>query len=76
MKRLITTIVTLIILLSIITPAYAADTSSVVSLSQDCSSVTRTEQTVWYFRTINGYLEKRLWSLTYGKWLTDWIVVG
>ena len=32
------------------------------------------EQTQWYFRVNSeGMLEKRLWSLTYGVWLTDWM---
>lgn len=35
-----------------------------------------TEQTEWYYRIYNGNIEKRLWSITYGKWLTDWIYVG
>ena len=33
------------------------------------------EETVWYNRIYNGMLQKRLWSLTYQKWLTDWIDV-
>lgn len=33
----------------------------------------RAEQTVWYYRTYEGKLQKRLWSITYGKWLTDWM---
>ena len=34
---------------------------------------TQAEETQWYFRTHNGVLQKRLWSFTQGKWLTDWI---
>lgn len=34
------------------------------------------EQTEWYYRVVDGRLEKRLWSRTYGRWLTDWIRVG
>ena len=34
------------------------------------------EQTEWVYRIYNGNYEKRLWSHTYGKWLTDWIVLG
>lgn len=30
------------------------------------------EKTVWYYRTVNGRLQRRLWSLTAGEWLTDW----
>lgn len=33
----------------------------------------RAEQTEWIFRYNNGKLQRRLWSITYGKWLTDWI---
>lgn len=35
----------------------------------------RVEQTVWYERIYNGKLQKRLWSITNGCWLTDWIDV-
>ncbi len=45
-----------------------------VQLSQDDSvSPTRAEETKWYYRTVNGVLQKRLWSVTYGRWLTDWM---
>ena len=30
------------------------------------------EETVWYTRIYNGMLQRRLWSVTYGKWLTEW----
>ena len=33
----------------------------------------RAEQTEWAYRYKNGKLQRRLWSITYGKWLTDWI---
>lgn len=33
------------------------------------------EETKWYYRIVNGKLQKRLWSLTYKKWLTNWIWV-
>lgn len=36
----------------------------------------RPEETVWYYRIYNGRYQMRLWSLTYGKWLTDWIDIG
>ncbi|MBE6034831.1 MAG: hypothetical protein E7222_09065 [Clostridiales bacterium] len=35
-------------------------------------SVYRSEQKVWKYRTVNGKVQKRLWSKTYNKWLTDW----
>lgn len=35
------------------------------------------EVTEWVFRyNENGVLQKRLWSRTYAKWLTDWINVN
>lgn len=33
-----------------------------------CAEVVR-----WYFRTNNGVEEMRLWSVTQGRWLTDWV---
>lgn len=37
--------------------------------------VTRAEEVTWYYRNYNGHVQKRLWSNTYGYWLTDWINV-
>lgn len=34
---------------------------------------TRTEEFEWYYRMYNGVQQKRLWSVTYGRWVTDWI---
>ena len=34
---------------------------------------TREEMFKWYYRLYNGVKQKRLWSLTYGYWVTDWI---
>ena len=31
------------------------------------------EETEWAYRVHDGVLQKRLWSNTYAKWLTDWI---
>lgn len=33
----------------------------------------RYEETRWYYRIYNGVAEKRLWSITYSKCLTDWM---
>lgn len=41
--------------------------------TSDGTSVTRAEEVKWYFRIYNGHGQKRLWSVTYGYWLTDWI---
>jgi len=37
------------------------------------ANVTRAEQTQWYHRYYQGRPEKRLWSITRGIWLTNWI---
>ena len=34
------------------------------------------EETRWVTRIHNGNYEMRLWSITYNKWLTDWIIIG
>lgn len=33
----------------------------------------RVEETCWYYKTVDGKVYMRLWSITYGKWLTDWM---
>lgn len=43
-----------------------------VSYSEDVEP-TRQEQFKWYYRMHEGHQQKRLWSLTYGYWVTDWI---
>lgn len=37
----------------------------------------RAEETEWYSRiTDEGWIQIRLWSITYGYWKTDWITIG
>lgn len=31
------------------------------------------EEVEWCYRKYDGKWQKRLWSITYGRWLTDWI---
>ena len=54
----------------------APDGSDIEIVAVQSGDSTRAEETLWYFRVVNGILQMRLWSLTYGKWLTDWIDVG
>jgi hypothetical protein len=35
-----------------------------------------TEMTRAYWRTFNGRLQFRIWSMTNGRWLTDWTDAG
>ena len=36
------------------------------------SIIQRIEETEWKYRVVDGKLQKRLWSITQNKWLTDW----
>ena len=40
------------------------------------SNEVKINQTKWYYRTYNGREQKRLWSITEGKWLTDWMDIN
>lgn len=48
---------------------YASETVSYVG---DGGAVIQAEETQWKYRVVDGKLQKRLWSITYAKWLTDW----
>ena len=32
----------------------------------------RAEEVMWCYREVNGRTQRRLWSITYGCWLTEW----
>lgn len=50
--------------------------ASVPSLSiQEINLSERVNEVVWKYRTYNGKRQKRLWSVTYQKWLSDWVDV-
>ena len=39
-------------------------------------AVVQSKECIWFYRTASdGTREKRLWSLTEGRWLTAWIPV-
>lgn len=73
MKKILLWLVTLSLVFSICSlPVIAAEPTT----GETQSTVDpRTNEVVWYTRTYNGKLQKRLWSNTYGVWLTDWIDV-
>lgn len=57
-------------------------TTSAFAVSSDCVSTNAlppaadepmVEEVVWVGKTVDGVEYMRLWSRTYGKWLTDWI---
>lgn len=43
---------------------------------RDTKVVPYVNVTKWFYRYDNGHIDKRLWSYTYFKWMTDWIRVG
>lgn len=58
-----------------VTPAASAAESrpTATVTSSDKQFTPRTEETIWVTREYNGKKQMRLWSLTRGIWLTDWI---
>ncbi len=51
----------------------SGDEGNVILEEQDPD---RMEEFMWFYRIRDGILQKRLWSLTYEYWVTDWIDVG
>ena len=73
-KKTILFICTALFATSILTTsAFAFNVPEVTPPDQE--SVLRAEITEWVYRNNNGITQKRLWSRTYQKWLTDWINV-
>ncbi|MDE7218164.1 MAG: hypothetical protein K2O45_00845 [Oscillospiraceae bacterium] len=76
-RRVISTVAAFICVVSVFAtnavPAYAyCATAYTATYAEDDQPVARYEQTEWRLRVNNGRLEKRLWSLTYGYWKTEW----
>lgn len=81
MKRIFSFLLALTILFSLSSVALAEcleapDGSDVEIIAVKPGEPMRSEETAWYFRVYNGMVQKRLWSLTYRRWLTDWIDIG
>lgn len=79
MKKLISLILALVLCFSLSATAFAAavDTPEAPVLNEAEEEPTREEETIWVTRvTDDGLIQARLWSITYGKWLTDWITIG
>lgn len=75
MKRMIILFLTLVVCITVAAPVLAADVQPSVDTYGIEEIQPRIEETRWYFRTVDGVKQMRLWSITYGKWLTDWITV-
>ena len=50
---------------------FAQDTKEAPS-TESTNIQTRVEETGWFYKVENGVLYKRLWSYTWGVWLTNW----
>ena len=53
----------------------ASDGAAYVPETEVSEVQPRTEETCWYTKTVDGVMYVRLWSITYGKWLTDWMPI-
>ena len=68
-------------LLTCMTLLFTANTAPVISavspipIQKEEGISTYAVKTKWYYRTYNGIYQKRLWSSTQNKWLTDWMNV-
>ena len=81
MKRWLSLLFVLLILSTISVTSFADTSISAKAMNEEISvhesdRPTRQEETEWHFRTYLGRRQMRLWSVTYGYWLTDWIDIG
>lgn len=55
--------------------AQAAPLVSPQEIGMDAASLVepKSEELKYYFRIYNGKWQYRIWSVTYGRWVTDWI---
>ena len=74
MKSIKRVLVFLVICLTLVGNVFAACNGiTYEQCSVKPTDETQAEQVVWYYRDNNGVKEMRLWSITRGIWLTDWI---
>ena len=77
MKRFICIILLFAMCFTIPAVSYAmGDDAKFFISTSNIEDNSRAEETCWYYRTYDGMFQKRLWSITYGYWLTDWITIG
>jgi len=76
MKRFICAFLAIVFCLTISAPVFADYSRSSEETIVTAEEESRAEETVWYFRCYAGLLQRRLWSITYGYWLTEWETIG
>lgn len=72
MKKFASMLLAIIICFAVSIPALAAEQPGYTETAGG-EIVVYAVQTQWYYRVYNGQAQKRLWSITYGYWLTDWM---
>lgn len=72
MKKIKIVFLVLLVYFTLAVPVFAYD-EPIIQSSNESLVEPRTEEFCWYYRDNNGVLERRCWSITYGKWVTDWI---
>lgn len=70
MKKLLV-LLSLLCVIMVEMPVYAMPNGTVTETATVQEK--RSEEVEWVYRTYQGKLQKRLWSITEGVWLTDWI---
>ena len=81
LKKTFVSIIAVVLVFSCLTGVASAATVAqsytieVETTEADGEMSVSAEETEWYLRVFEGRLQKRLWSNTYGKWLTDWMDV-
>ncbi len=53
-------------------PEYTVFATEKSSYTKNGGVIIQAEETEWHYRVVDGKLQKRLWSITYAKWLTEW----
>jgi len=77
MKKLVSLFLVLVMCLSLSVTAFADTTGKTPTEEFGTTEPTRWEETEWYYRVVdNYYVQRRLWSCTYGYWLTEWETIG
>lgn len=72
MKKIVLTFITVLMMLSMSAiPAMAMERP--LDNASPATVQPRIDETKWFYRTYNGKKQMRLWSITEGCWLTDWI---
>ena len=70
-KALVTALIVIMFLFNTLPVNASSEGTLPASVSED-GVAPASEETVWCTRVHNGMLQRRLWSITYGEWLTEW----